>query len=315
MSKPVGVIVIAACVAGIVVAPARGASTTVAPATGALFGATVSNSAGTTHAQALASFEQMIGRQLDTDGIFRNWTYYSSGGSLKSEVADEAAGRIPFIAWMPSGSTTAVAIESGSQDAVIRATADDFRSLDGPVMLRWGIEMNMRPSAPGTHYIGPPADYIAAWQRIYNIFQQEGATNVEFVWCPTSAGFRNNVAAQWYPGDAYVDWIGADGYNRWKPWSTRWMTFADLFNAFYAFGIAHDKPLSISENGSAEDPSDSGRKAQWFSDEETWIEQHPAVKAVQYTNATQKANYHVTTSSSSVAAYTTMADAPYFNTR
>jgi hypothetical protein len=50
-----------------------------------------------------------------------------------------------------------------------------------------------------------------------------------------------NAASNYYPGDAYVDWTCADGYN-WGTsqtvatagWSSRWQTFDQVFGAVYA---------------------------------------------------------------------------------
>ena len=40
-----------------------------------------------------------------------------------------------------------------------------------------------------------------------NIYDAEGATNVQWVWDPQAAAFCSGHAQSYYPGDAYVDWI------------------------------------------------------------------------------------------------------------
>ncbi|HEV7481547.1 MAG TPA: hypothetical protein VGO13_00410, partial [Solirubrobacterales bacterium] len=74
--------------------------------------------------------------------------------------------------------------------------------------------------------------------------------------------------ASLYPGDAYVDWTGLDGYN----WGTnparpdRWRSFDDLFKSTYdriTETIAPGKPLIVSEVGCSEY---GGSKAEWISD-------------------------------------------------
>ena len=71
-----------------------------------------------------------------------------------------------------------------------------------------------------------------------------------------------------YPGDAYVDWTGLDGYN----WGTNpappkgWTSFDELFKSTYdriVETIAPGKPLIISEIGSSEY---GGSKAEWIAD-------------------------------------------------
>jgi hypothetical protein len=65
-----------------------------------------------------------------------------------------------------------------------------------------------------------------------------------------------------YPGDAYVNWTGLDGYNVDDPWST----FASRFSATYNLitgTIASSKPMMIGEVGSTES---GGSKAAWITD-------------------------------------------------
>jgi hypothetical protein len=62
--------------------------------------------------------------------------------------------------------------------------------------------------------------------RGHELFALAGATNVRWVWCPTAAGFAAGTAQAYYPGKAYVNGIGADGYNWGAPgakaaWFTR----------------------------------------------------------------------------------------------
>jgi len=45
-----------------------------------------------------------------------------------------------------------------------------------------------------------PANFIAAWRHIHDIFVARGATNVEFVWCPSAYGFVTGTAQKSDPG-------------------------------------------------------------------------------------------------------------------
>ena len=74
--------------------------------------------------------------------------------------------------------------------------------------------------------------------------------------------------ASLYPGDAYVDWTGLDGYN----WGTNpakprgWRSFDQLFRRTYheiVGAIAPSKPMMIGEIGSTEH---GGSKANWIRD-------------------------------------------------
>ncbi len=49
-------------------------------------------------------------------------------------------------------------------------------------------------------------DYVTAWRHIHDIFEQEGATNVRWVWAPNVKPGLPTPYAELYPGDDYVDW-------------------------------------------------------------------------------------------------------------
>jgi hypothetical protein len=208
----------------------------------------------------VTAFENDLGRKIDIDNRFYNWNQ-TIPTSL--EQWDVANGRIPMITW---GAQDTLQIKSGSFDAWIRAQADRLRDLGGPVFLRFYHEMDgdYRQSIVHT-----PQDFIDAWRRVYGIFQQEGASNVVFVWCPTAWKFisRSPWPPNYYPGDAYVDWIAADGYN-WYPGrsGSQWRTFQQVFGAFYTWAVTMDKPIMFAEIGVQEDPANQNRKAQWLAD-------------------------------------------------
>ena len=58
--------------------------------------------------------------------------------------------------------------------------------LGAAVFLRWDAEMNGRWSFWGTTSTNAntPAEFVAAWRHVHNIFTSNGATNVTWVWCP-----------------------------------------------------------------------------------------------------------------------------------
>jgi beta-mannanase len=117
-------------------------------------------------------------------------------------------------------------------------------------------------------------EFVTAWRHVHDIFTAVGANNVTWVWCPNvdPDNLFLDLASQ-YPGDAYVDWTGLDGYN-WglnpaKP--DRWRNFNELYSATYqriVDTIAPDKPMLIGEMGSTEL---GGSKAQWIEEALTAI--------------------------------------------
>lgn len=287
---------------------ASGAADPLEPAQGALLGAFANGTGGESDATALAQIEGADGRRLTIDHHYAPWTETS----WKPELADFAAGRIPMVSWSPGKTTTAAAIVAGSQDAIITSAAETMKAWGHPFFLRLAYEMDQPPGSP--RYIGTPAEFIAAWQHVYDIFQQVGATNARFVWCAIAANFKSGYAQSYYPGGAYVDWIAADGYN-WYPVKPTWATYTGgLFGAFYDWASQRGKPLMIAETASMEDPASPGRKAQWILDAAGWVEQHPAIKAWVYFSSVSPRGYafQLSTSAASTAAFAQVANTPYF---
>ena len=58
-----------------------------------------------------------------------------------------------------------------------------------------------------------PAQFVAAWRHIVTLFRNYGATNVIWIWNPNvTTRYTAPDLQAWYPGDAYVNWVGLDGY-------------------------------------------------------------------------------------------------------
>jgi hypothetical protein len=285
-----------------------------APARGALLGAWVQTtgfSGSDAEESAVLSFERTIGRNLAINNIYVPWK-----AAMPLAVArwDLRRGSIPMISWSaaPTGQITA-----GDDDALIRARAIQLKDLGGPVLLRWFWEMDL----PQSHADAvSPASYIAAWRHIHEIFASVGATNVRWVWCPQASGFAKGTAQAYYPGKAYVDWIGADGYN-WAPElaHAQWRSFEQIFSAFYRWGLATGKPMLVGEFGTVE--GSPGAKAAWFTQAGRAIRTaFPAMRAVVYFESDHENfgdffDWRVTSSQSSLTAFRAFAREPYFNPR
>ncbi|MGO9228353.1 MAG: IPT/TIG domain-containing protein [Bryobacteraceae bacterium] len=205
-----------------------------------------------------------IGRPFGLHLHYKNWTDLSqeldSNGVFQPDSdlqGDISHGRIPVISWVCDGkianSNHVIAGGDPNEDAVITATAKALAQYPGPVILRWFWEFNVltkdqtcRGDSGGTPTQQVYDDFIGAWRHIWGLFQSAGATNVVFLWNPG----RGNVDDPhgFYPGNAYVDWIGVDTYQR-----ATTETFDDDFSPFYTdFGNSQygNKPLMVGESGS-----------------------------------------------------------------
>lgn len=116
-----------------------------------------------------------------------------------------------LMSWEPFD-TTLADIAAGKSDAYIKKYASAVRKLNLPVVIDFADEFNGNWEKWGTKYV-TPAQYVAAWRHIHDTFVDVGATNVIWVWSPNIINPVKDVKLQpYYPGDAYVDWIGLIGY-------------------------------------------------------------------------------------------------------
>ncbi len=192
------------------------------------------------------------------------------------EPYDFAKGRYPLISW---GCEDVDEILGGSYDALIDARADGLKALGKPLFLRWCWEMDGDRSEKSSKVEVAGEVHRGLEVHLGPAPRRRGADNVVRVWCPNARGFKQEAAQPFYPGDEWVDWICTDGYN-WAPGRKEdWRSYVEIFDAFYEFGVAHNKPLMVGEWGAQE--RKPGEKAQWIADAQIATrEKLPAIAAV-----------------------------------
>lgn len=288
------------------------------PPAGVLLGAYVRPTAAPWSSGGVASLETTLGRRLAIDA------HYATIGlslSLSGERADIQRGVIPLLSLKPPQAADPLdAITSGADDAAITASARQIAALHGEIMVRPLWEMNgdwmswngQWASDPQT--TDGPAKYVTAWRRIYALFQAAGATNVVWVWAPSVHDVPSASWNHWtnyYPGDAYVDWIGIDGYNRGtsEP-ASRWRSFESLFQPLYA-DYAAEKPIIVTEAASCEQ---GGSKAQWFTDLGRVLPtDFPDIQAFVYFDVAKGCGFQIDSSQTSLTAFQQLAVSPYLS--
>lgn len=247
----------------------------------------------------LGNFDGAIGRSLGLVHVYQPWANPVRPSTL---AALSATGATPFIDWT---CTSDASIISGNQDALITSYAQALKAYGRPVFLRWFWEMNLTglPRSSGCLGTGGAAGYVLAWQHIWTIFHEVGATNVAFVWCPSILG--TSSAQPYYPGDSYVDWIGWDGYDRKQDPNM----LKTEFLPFYQAWVTHGKPMMIGETGAT-------------TDQATYLDQltatlpvtFPQVHAVLYYDSKSTSDWTLvdTPGQAGFTQFTTMAQTPYF---
>jgi Glycosyl hydrolase family 26 len=233
---------------------------------------------------AVSKFEGLVGKPLSLVNVFVPFancspspcSFYKFAPGMMEGIREHGA--IPVYSWSSQSIPSHLEepdfqlsdVISGSYDSYIRTFAEDARDWGHPFFLRFNWEMNggWFPWAEGANG-NQQGEFVAAWRHVHDIFASVGASNVNWVWCPNidPDGIFQGLAPL-YPGDAYVDWTGLDGYN----WGTnptkpdRWRSFDELFGSTYqqiAGTIAPSKPMLIAEMSSTEV---GGSKAGWIDD-------------------------------------------------
>jgi len=158
----------------------------------------------------------------------------------RQTALDEARGTVPLYELDPYGVSLS-AIADGRADAYLRGVAYSIRKQED------GALVSFAPEANGDWYpwSGQPAAYTAAWRHVVDVFRSMGVTNVLFVWIVNQLWSGSAQLASLWPGAAYVDEVGIDGYFR-VPSDT----FASVFGpTITAVRKLTGRPVLISETG------------------------------------------------------------------
>ena len=196
-------------------------------------------------------------------------------------------------------------IAKGLYDPYIKQWATAAKESGSPIFLRVGHEMNDPYRYPWGPQNNSAKDFIAAWRHIHNVFKQAGATNVIWVWSPHPAyGFFD----AFYPGSAYVDYIGIGtlNYGTVASWS-KWWTFQEIFGNHYKEMTGFKKPVMITEFGCL---AVGGSRSQWFNDALASLpKDYPLVKSVVFfhfsedkTTTQQPINWYIKKDSATMKA-------------
>jgi mannan endo-1,4-beta-mannosidase len=158
-------------------------------------------------------------------------------------------GAVPLVQMDP-GSVSLAAIASGRYDSYLSAFAEAVRSFRGAVILSFGHEMNGSWYSWGYKHTTTAA-FIAAWRHIVVLFRAAGAENVTWMWTVNiiHADRHDDIPnpGPWWPGSAYVTWVGIDGY-----YLQPSLRFTSLFGpTITAIRELTADPILVSETGAS----------------------------------------------------------------
>jgi hypothetical protein len=182
--------------------PTEAATSCAKPAGGRYLGVSVA------HTPLFAPTEQAMGISANVTSL-----YFPIGTTINFQTVSGLCDQHVFpIIVLQDSSNSPAQIASGADDKALQSYALALSTMQTPVGIVFDHEFNGPWSSWGYTHV-TPAEYVAAWQHIVTLFRDNGATNVTWIWNPnvTSRWTAPDLKA-WYPGDAYVNWVGLDGY-------------------------------------------------------------------------------------------------------
>ncbi len=159
---------------------------------------------------------------------------------------------------MPNENDSLKKVVTNDADSYLRDTMAYINSLNTPVLLRIGGEMNVWQN------LAEPSLFKQAFVKIANI-ARTNAPNVALVFSPNDISNWNVDIDDYYPGDSYVDWVGVSLYtNKFRSYQNP-VAGKDFEEMYYGNGIYANpisklrdivdrygdrKPIIITEGGS-----------------------------------------------------------------
>lgn len=226
---------------------------------------------------ALTGMEDLIGKSC----AYSPFSAYWGRGSAERSALDaiHAYGAVPELRLMPWGEPYAPGpqpvyalqlVSAGQFDGYLLQWADAAIAYGRPMFATFAVEMNgdwfpwsgLHNGGATTGGYGDPAKadgperYIDAFRHVVDLFRGRGATNVTWVWQVNSDSLPAeawNDATAYYPGDAYVDWVGMSVYGA-QTDDDDWQTFDEVMAPVYnKLSAAYpSKPLMLAEWGCQE---------------------------------------------------------------
>ena len=270
-----------------------------------LFGVSVSS---LSQLPQMATLSQTVNRSPDIINFYEDWN--SAFPSTQANQI-EATGAEAELTWEPWNHVLGTnqntfplsGIAAGQFDSYISSFAHQAATWSKPLLLRFAHEMNGNwyPWAVGVNG-NTASEYIAAFRHVHDLFVAAGATNVQWIWSPNSTQGATSDMATEYPGSAYVDVLGVDGYNygtdvAGRAWQNPSQVFGPALDELAQ--IDPNRPILVNEVGSAED---GGSKASWITGLVSLLSSDAQVSGFVWSEFGSAPNWEIETSPSAEAA-------------
>lgn len=151
----------------------------------------------------------------------------SSNFPAAAILKNAALGAETMLALQPKRTTLTNIWQNGSEDNWLRTVfAPGVAALGIPITVSFAPEMNGQWYNWG-HGKSTPQDFQQAWQHIYTVLAGTPAGHlINWMWQPSAIHYTTPNPMPYFPGSAYVNEIGVDGYFA-RPWDTFNKIFAD----------------------------------------------------------------------------------------
>jgi Glycosyl hydrolase family 26 len=188
--------------------------------------------------RGIESFARATGSQPRLALYFSGWNDPFQARFARTALAHHT---VALVQMDPDGVSMA-SIAAGQQDGYLRSFAQQVRSFGYPVVIGFAHEMNGPWYSWGYGHTAPRV-WVAAWRHVVTVFKRAGASNVTWLWTASSGARDPSLLRAYWPGAAYVDWVGIDGYFYYP---TR--SFTDIFGPSIKVvrGLTH-APILLSE--------------------------------------------------------------------
>ena len=228
-------------------------------------------------AERIRSFESLAKKGIAWAYFSNNWYKSIVFPSQEVEII-HSLGKIPFIRMMPRSDFneesrdpryTLQKIIDGVFDKELAAWARKAKKVKFPLLVEFGCEANgdwfpwsglLNGAGKKNGYGDPtladgPERYRDAYRHIIDIFRKNDVNNVTWFFhmdAQSAPEEEWNTIAAYYPGDAYIDWIGISVYGPQEKDET-FQTFTEIMDEVYPrIKKMTDRPMAILEIGITE---------------------------------------------------------------
>jgi hypothetical protein len=299
-------------------------------------------------AAKIDAFQRRAGVKLAWVYFSQNW-YKGLAFPRRNMLTVWRAGAVPYIAFLPNSGNfygpgrrqtyperrfSLQHILAGRFDPALRAWADATRDANIPILMDFGTEVNdgwgtwnaAWNGADRTDGYGDPAypdgaeRFRDTYRHLVTLFREEGATNVTWFFHVDSQRQYDwwNELPLYYPGDAYVDWLGISVYGSLFP-SGPILPFAEKLEASWVYTdltALSRRPAAISEMGVVDDAAHG--KAAWIRHAFAALRsgRYPRIRAATWWNmGSPPSDTRIDSSAAALSAFRAAVAGPFFGAR